>query len=57
MEIFEKVNNIKNINSELICRKKYLISKKTFNTKESFQYFYRKVIPMPVILIDSVYEN
>ena len=37
--------------------KKYATAKKTFNTKESFQCFYRKVIPVPVILIDSVYRE
>ena len=39
-EIWEKVNKIiKGIISELIYSKKYLIPKKTFNTKESFQFF------------------
>ena len=33
------------------------IAKKTFNTKESFQCFYRKVIPLPEILIDAVYRK
>ena len=37
--------------------KKFLIAKKTFNTKESFQCFYRKVIPLPEILIDAVYRK
>ena len=42
MEILEKVSNIiKKSNSELIYSKKYLITKKTFNAKESFQCFYR----------------
>ena len=48
---------IKKINSELIYCKKYLIPKKTFNIKESFQCFYRKVIPVLVILVDSVYRK
>ena len=48
---------IKKINSELIYSKKYLIAKKTFNIKESFQCFYRKVIPVLVILVDSVYRK
>ena len=57
-EIWEKVNKIiKEIISELIYSKKYLIPKKTFNTKESFQFFYRKVMLVPVILIDSVYRK
>ena len=53
MEIWEKVNNIikEFFNSELIYSKKYLITKKAFNTKESFQCFYRGVIPVPVVLI------
>ena len=33
---------------------KYLIAKKTFNAKENFQWFYIKVLPVPVTLIDSV---
>ena len=58
IEVLEKVTNIiKKINSEPIYSKKYLITKKTFNTKESFQSFYRKVIPVPVILIDSLYRK
>ena len=36
--------------------KKYIIAKRTFNTKESLQSFYRKVIPVPVILIDLFIE-
>ena len=42
----------KKFNSERICSKKYLIAKKIFSTKESFQCFYRKIIPVPVILTD-----
>ena len=58
MEILEKVSNIiKKVNSELIYSKKYLIAKKTFNANESFQCFYKRVIPVPVILIDSVYRK
>ena len=48
---------IKNIKSKLIYSKKYLIAKKGFNTKESFQCFYRKMIPMPLMLIDAVYRK
>ena len=56
IEIWQKVKNtIKKINSQLIYTKKYLIAKETFNTKESFQCYYREVIPVPVILNDSVY--
>ena len=57
MEILEKVSNIvKGINNELIYGKKYLIAKKTF-AKGSFECFYRKVMPVPIILIDSVYRK
>ena len=43
MEILEKVSNIiKKNDSELIQSKKYLIAKKTFNRKESFQCFIKK---------------
>ena len=57
METWETVNNIiKKINSELMYSKKYIIAKRTFNTKESLQSFYRKVIPVPVILIDLSIE-
>ena len=53
MEILENVSNIiKKINSEGMSSKKYLITKKSFNTKENFTCFYRKVISGPVILID-----
>ena len=45
-------------NGEPIYSKKYLIAKKKkFNTKEGFQCLHRKVIPVPVILIDSVYRK
>ena len=56
MEVWEKVINIKKyINSELIYSKKYLVAKKTFSTKESFQFFYRKVIPVPLYRKDENY--
>ena len=45
----------KKINRELIYSKKYLTAKKIFSSKESFICFYRKVIPVSVTLIDSVY--
>ena len=59
METWEKVSNMikKKFNSERICSKKYLIAKKIFSTKESFQSFYRNVIRVPVILTDSVYRK
>ena len=48
-KIWEKVSNIiKIINSELICNK----AEKRFNTKESFQYFYKAVI-----LFDPVFRK
>ena len=37
--------------------KKYLITKKAFNTKESLHCLYWKVIPVPVILVESVYRK
>ena len=37
--------------------KKYLIAIKKFNATESCQCFYGKVIPVPVILINSVYRK
>ena len=45
-------NEIKKINGELICNKKYLKAEKRFKTKESFQYFY-----IPVILFDSLFKK
>ena len=49
LEIWEKSwHYIKKINSELIV---------LYNTKESFQCFYTKVIPVPVILINSVHRK
>ena len=58
MEICKKFSNIiKRISSELRYTKKYLVAKKPFNAKESFQCLYRKAIPVPVILIDSIYRK
>ena len=58
METWEKISNIiKKINSELIFSKKCPIAYKTFNTQETFPCFYEKLIPVPVILIDSVYRK
>ena len=48
MEMWEKVN------SELMCSKKYLTDKQHSKKKKAF---YRKVIPVPVILIDSIYRK
>ena len=50
----------KNNNIELICNKKYLKADWKNNTKEGFQWFYTSnisIIPIKVILIDSVYRN
>ena len=48
MEMWDKVN------SELMCSKKYLTDKQHSTKKKAF---YRKVIPVPVLLIDSIYRE
>ena len=54
IEIWEKFSNIiVTLIVNLCIVKKYLTANKTFNSKESFQYFYREVIPVPVILIED----
>ena len=58
MKIWEKVTNIiQKLMVNLYIVKNVSNSWKTFNTKETFQCFYRKVIPITVILIDSVYRK
>ena len=37
--------------------KKYIAAEQTFNIQERFQCFYEKIIPVHVILIDSVHRE
>ena len=52
--VMKNIINIieKKINIELMYKERYLTAEKSFNTRESFQWFY-----IPVILFDLVYKT